>query len=81
MIIEAILETISPLIGRVIGFLLLEVFVHMIVYSAGFVFLKIITLGKYPEEFISSNSDLHREVYVYLMGWLICISLIIIWLI
>jgi len=81
MVLEVVLEVIFPVIGRILGFIFLELLTHAVFYTVGFVFLKIITLGKYPDEFISPKSDLHQQTYVYLMGWVIFLALIIIWLV
>ena len=77
MVLETILEVVIPFIGRIIGFIFLEIFFHLVIYTIGYVVLKIITYGKYPEEEFSLESDLHRETYVYLMG-LIGLAVIIV---
>ena len=81
MVFETILETVFPLIGRILGFIFFEILTYMVMYSIGFVFLKIITFGKYPEEYISPYSELKQEAYVYMTGILICVLLVIVWLI
>ena len=68
MIIEAFAEVIFPVIGRIIGYIAFEIIGRIFFYTTGYVFLKIITLGKKPKKYIPWYSAIDQETHVTITG-------------
>ena len=68
MIFEIIVEVALPFIGRVIGYLAIEICGHIIFYFTGYGMLKIVTLGRLPKQFIDPKSTNKQDNYVILVG-------------
>ena len=82
MIIEAFAESVLPMIGRVIGYIVIEIVFRIIFYTTGYVFLKIITVGKKPKKYISWYSAIDQETHVSIIGgslWLVAFFLLIVY--
>ena len=82
MIIEIIAETIFPVIGRIIGYIVLEIICRIIFYTTGYVFWKIVTLGKKPKKYIPWYSAIDQETNVTITGgylWLTLLILLIVY--
>ena len=68
--IEAVFEAVLPFIGRVLGWIFVELLLHIICYSTGFVISRIFTFGKRPKSFISISSNEKQENGLILIGLL-----------
>ena len=71
------LEAIFEAFLRFVIYFFVELIGHVLVYSTGYAIIKIITLGKKPEIYISKNSEEKREYYAYVLGsifWMITIA-------
>jgi len=75
MIFEAIAEAVFPVLGRILGYIFLDLIGQIICYSIGFVTVKIFTLGRHPKTFFPPGSDSGQEIYVILVG--IAVSILI----
>ena len=51
MIMDILFETIFPAIGRILICLFVEIIYNTICYLTGYVVIKSLTAGRYPEEF------------------------------
>lgn len=70
MIVEVIFETVVPIIGRVIGFLFIEILTQTICYTTGFLITRLVTFGKFPKTFVSPKYVTRQQ------GWLIVIGIL-----
>ena len=74
MPIEGIAEAVFPAIGRMLGYIFVELFLHIFFYTTGYVVIKALTLGKHPKEYVSFNSESKQQTHVIFIGvffWLI----------
>ena len=70
MILEILLEVILPTIGRVLSFIFIEVLIHMVCYTTGFVLCRILSLGRFPRRYTSWLSDHSQELLVNMVGFM-----------
>jgi len=77
MLLEGVFEAAIPFIGRMLGYIFIEFFLHIFLYTSGYVVIKAVTLGKHPAEFIAIGSEAKQEVFVILIGLLFWLILII----
>ena len=77
MILEGIVEVVFPFIGRVLGYIVIEFLGQIIFYSSGYLVLKLITFGKYPETFVLPKGDSNQETYCIIIGLTAWVSAII----
>ena len=78
MILAGLTEALLPFIGRIIICLVVDIFIHLILYFTGHGVLKVFTLGHYPKQNLgrSTNNQHHNHVIlVGLITWLVVISL------
>lgn len=68
MILEGLFEAVLPAIGRVLGYIVIELFFQVVCYATGFVFLRAVTFGKFPEHYIPKGSSSNQEAYVIVIG-------------
>jgi hypothetical protein len=68
VILEGLVEVVLPAIGRFIAYCVVELFFQFVCYSVGFVVLRAVTLGRYPEKYIPRTSDTNQEIYVIIIG-------------
>ena len=68
MILEVIAEVILPSIGRAVGYIIFDILGQIIFYSTGYLTLKAVTFGKYPENYFPKNGDTKKETYVIIIG-------------
>jgi hypothetical protein len=76
VVVEIIFEAILSVVGRVIGYILIELIFQVICYLTGYAFLKIVTVGTYPKKFFLPGSDEKSDYGVCLVGflvWALCI--------
>jgi len=67
---DVLLEVVFPAIGRLIGFFFVEVLIHMVCYTTGFVLCRILTLGRFPRQYTSWLSDDSQELLVNTVGFM-----------
>jgi len=68
--IEAVFEAVLPFIGRILGYIFIELLLHIICYSTGFAITRIFTFGKKPKSFISPGSNEKQDNGLILIGML-----------
>lgn len=68
--IEVVFEAVLPFIGRVLGYIFIELLLHIICYTTGFAITRLFTFGKKPREFISHSSSQKQESGLILIGLL-----------
>ena len=73
MAFEVVLEAVLPAVGRIFIYVFLEIIFHIVLYLIGYGFLKIVTLGKHPKEFISLRSSDKSDYKVSLVGLVVCV--------
>jgi len=76
MILEGIAEVVFPFIGRVLGYIIIEFLGQIVFYSSGYLTLKLITFGKYPETFALPEVNSNQETYCIIIGitaWILAI--------
>jgi hypothetical protein len=49
MVVEVLFEAILSVVGRIIGYIFIELIFQVICYLTGYAFLKIVTVGMYPK--------------------------------
>lgn len=76
MVTDVIFEAVLPAIGRMLGYVLIELAFYTVCYITGYVFLKLLTLGKYPTKLIYRGSSDNSDIGVCLVGLLVWIVLI-----
>ena len=67
---DVLLEAVFPAIGRLIGFFFVEVLIHMVCYTTGFVLCRTLTLGRFPRQYTSWHSDESQELLVNTVGFM-----------
>jgi len=67
---DFIVEAVLPFIGRVLGYILIELFLHVICYTTGFVIVWLFTFGSKPEKFIPPKNQTQQEYWLYFLGFL-----------
>lgn len=75
--IEVVFEAVIPFIGRILGYIFIELLLHIICYSTGFVITRLFTLGKKPKSFISPSSGEKQEnglIFIGIVFW--CVVLV-----
>ena len=70
MIFDVLIDVILPTIGRVLGFIFVEVMIHMVCYTTGFVLCRTLTLGRFPRQYTSWLSDDSQELLVNMVGFM-----------
>lgn len=75
MIIESFIEVVAPTIGRMLTYIVLDIIGHFICYNLGFVFLRLISMGKYPRAYYPTRFDDNDEAIVMVAGVFIVITL------
>ena len=68
MILEAIVEVVFPFVGRVLGYVIIDFLGQIVFYSSGYLILKLVTLGKYPENFVPPGGGSNQETYCIVTG-------------
>ncbi len=68
MVLEVIAEVVLPFIGRVTGYILFDILGQIIFYSTGYLTLKTVTFGKYPENHSPKNGGNKKENHVIIIG-------------
>lgn len=68
MILEGIVEVVFPFIGRVLGYIIIDFLGQIVFYSSGYLTLKLVTLGKYPEPFVPPGDGSNQEAYCIITG-------------
>jgi len=65
-----------------VGYIVVEILFHVISYCTGFLILKTVTFGKFPERFISPRSDEKQDLYVIYTGlsfWLLVLVFVVVY--
>ncbi len=70
VVIEVVFEAVLPFIGRVLGYIFIELLLHIICYTTGFAITRLFTFGKRPELFISPSSSEKQDNGLILIGLL-----------
>lgn len=78
---DVLIEVIFPAIGRLIGFFFVEVLIHMVCYSTGFILCRILTLGRFPRQYISWLSEDSQELLVNAVGFVFWLGVFVIFMI
>ena len=82
MVIELLAETILPAIGRIIGYIAIEIIGRIFFYTTGYAFLKIITLGKKPKKYVAWYDTIDQQTEVTITGcclWLASFLLLLVY--
>jgi hypothetical protein len=77
MILEVLIDVILPAIGRLIGFILLDVLLYIFWYSSGFVLCRVFTLGRYPKKHIPWDNEVHQELLVNMVGFVFWVAVLL----
>ncbi len=73
MVFEVVIEAVLPAVGRILIYVFLDIIFHLVLYLVGYSFLKVVTLGKHPKEFISPRSSKKSDNKVSLVGLVVCV--------
>jgi len=84
VVVEIIFETIFPALGRLLSYLVLELFGQVVCYTTGYFLVKVATLGKRPIKYIPASSNEAQESGLILIGLLfwalfITYSVLVLW--
>ena len=79
MIIEAMLETVFPIIGRALSFIFIQILINTVFYITGFIISTLVTFGKYPKKFMSiGDASLDKvEGWVVVVGGIFWLALLL----
>lgn len=72
---DSILEAIGGFILRGIGYFLIEIVFEVIFYLTGYLALKGITLGRYPQNILEFHNRERQDVYCMCVGAIFWLSL------
>lgn len=70
MIFEGLIEVAVPLVGRILGYVIIDLLAHIIFYFTGYTVLKVVTFGRRPENFIRRNDGFEQDYRVIFFGFI-----------
>lgn len=66
--LEELVEAVVPAIGRALVYICIEVIAHVVFYYTGFVLLRAVTFGKYPQKSRLDLIDTKLGNYIIFTG-------------
>lgn len=77
MVLELIAEAILPFVGRVLGYIVMDLLAYGVFYFTGLAVLKILTLGRYPDEYFWQRGRSGQDAFSIMVGLLVWVALLL----